>query len=132
MPTSILVIALTFSERNGASSGGDELNAAEQIAAMYSASEGAPATVAVATKPAANAIKLKPNRTAMLVAYVSLSTVARAVSGVPPNNRLSDRYSLFAFLKCFQVAEVGACRDVACILRLDNQRFCARRALSAR
>ena len=38
-----LVIALTFSERNGASSDGAERNAAEQIALMYSARDGASA-----------------------------------------------------------------------------------------
>ena len=40
MPTIILVIAPTFSERNGSSSGGAEWNAAEQIAVMYSARDG--------------------------------------------------------------------------------------------
>ena len=62
MPTSILVIALTFSERNGASSERAERNAAEQIALMYSARDGASAgfaakAVAVARIPAATAAR---------------------------------------------------------------------------
>jgi hypothetical protein len=41
MPVIIRVIAPTFSERNRASWGGAERNAAEQIVLMYSAKEGA-------------------------------------------------------------------------------------------
>jgi hypothetical protein len=66
MPTIILVIAPTFSERNGASWEGAERNAAEQIAEMYSASEGAPVgfaskALAEATRPTAAATEFRPN-----------------------------------------------------------------------
>jgi hypothetical protein len=60
MPIIIRVIAPTFSERNGGSWGGAKWNAAEQIAVMYSAKDGASAvftatTVPVARRPAATA-----------------------------------------------------------------------------
>jgi hypothetical protein len=65
MPVIIRVIAPTFSERNRDSWGGAERNAAEQIAVMYSAKEGASAefaaanAVAVAMRPAVIAHKLR-------------------------------------------------------------------------
>jgi hypothetical protein len=68
MLTSIFVIAAAFSERKGASWGGAERNAAEQIAAMYSASEGVPETFAAKaavtvtpTKAPATAAEQRPN-----------------------------------------------------------------------
>src|SRR4051794_20178022 len=67
MPTIIRVIAPAFSERNGASWGGAERNAAEQIAVMYSARDGpsvvfAATAVAIAIKLAAAATELRRNR----------------------------------------------------------------------
>jgi hypothetical protein len=67
MPTIIRVIAPTFSERNRASSGGAERNAAEQIAVRYSAKEGpsvgfAAKAVAVAMRPVVSAHELRRNR----------------------------------------------------------------------
>jgi hypothetical protein len=66
MPTIILVIPPTRSERNGASWGGTKRNAVEQIVAMYSAGEGASVgfaanAVVVAMRPAVTA-KLRWNR----------------------------------------------------------------------
>ena len=67
IPTIILVIAPTFSERNDASWGGAERNAAEQIAVRYSARDGASAgfaakAVAVTMRPAATAHEVRRNR----------------------------------------------------------------------
>jgi hypothetical protein len=67
MPVIIRVIAPTFSERNRASSGGAERNAAEQIVLMYSARDGASVgfaakAVVVAMRPAATAHELRRNR----------------------------------------------------------------------
>ena len=67
MPTIILVIAPRFSERNDASWGGAERNAAEQIAVRYSAKDGASVgfaakAVAVAMRPAVTAHELRRNR----------------------------------------------------------------------
>jgi hypothetical protein len=67
MPAIILVIAPIFYDRNGASWGGAERNAAEQIAVMYSARTAprwgfAAKSVAVALKPPATAAELKRKR----------------------------------------------------------------------
>jgi len=67
MPAIILVIAPIFYDRNGASWGGAERNAAEQIAVMYSTRTAprwrfAAKSVAVAVKPPATAIELKRKR----------------------------------------------------------------------
>ena len=67
MPVIIRVIAPTFSERNRASRGGAERNAAEQIAVRYSASDGASVgfaakAVAVAMRPAVTAHEVRRNR----------------------------------------------------------------------
>jgi hypothetical protein len=67
MPVIIRVIAPTFSERNRASRGGAEPNAADQIEVMYSARDGASVgfaakAVAVAIRPAITTHELRRNR----------------------------------------------------------------------
>ena len=92
MPTIIVVIAPTFSARNGASSGGAEWNAAEQIAVMYSARDGTSAgsaakAIAVAMRPAAAATELRQNRERMKSSIAAPCWRARAAWETVPAHR---------------------------------------------